>query len=162
MSNVSDLLKSIAGTTALDRGGEDTINGLFDVVVRYQHAAEDANAGDTFNKNIFRNTTGQNLRLVSAQYIPDAALTSSDSVYLTLSVLKGVAGTVTTSQASRTTQVTAGTGNWVADTPISLTLSATAANLVLADQEIVCLDKAVASTGTKLVAGCLQLVYRRV
>lgn len=162
MSNIADSQKALAGTLLNDRGGEATLNALFDVYVKYQHAAPDAAAGDTFNKNIFQNTLGVSLRLEEATYIPDAALTSSDTVYLTLTVLKGVAGTVTTAQAALDTRVTAGTGNWVADTPEALTLNATAANRVVADQEIVCVAKTIASTGTILPAGVLQLKFRRV
>lgn len=160
MSNIADTQKALAGTLANDRGGADTVNALFDVYVRYQHAAPDAAAGDTWNKNIWKNTLGVSLRLEEAIVIPDAALTAADATALTLSVLKGVAGSVTTSAAAITTNLAS--GNWVADTPRSLTLSATAANRVVADGEIVCVDKAIASTGTIHPAGCVQLKFRRV
>lgn len=164
MSNQSDALKALAGTLTNDRGGEATVQALTDVVVKYQHDAVDAAANTTFNKNIYRNTLGVDLRLVEAIYIPDAALTAADATKLTLSIKKGAAGAVTTEQATvnTATEGGGGTGDWVADTPEALTLSATAANLVLANNEIVCVDKAVTGAGTALVAGCLQLKYRRV
>lgn len=164
MSNVGDAQKALAGTLLNDRGGESTLQALFDVYVGYQHAAPDSAASDTFNKNFFKNTLGVSLRLEEAIYIPDANLTAADATKLTLSVLKGVAATVTTSAAAVNTATTGGggSGNWTADTPVSLTLSATAANRVIADGEIVCVDKAVTGAGTILPAGRLQLKLRRV
>jgi len=162
MSTNRDILRRLAGTTGLDLGGEALVNALLDKTVVWVHDAIDAAAGDTINANIWRNTTGYDLELVSAQFIPDAALTAADATKLTLSVLKGASAAVSTSAASVNTATSGsgGSGDWVADTPVTLTISSTLADRVVSDNQIVAVDKAVTSTGTKLPAGCLYLKFR--
>ena len=160
MTNIADLQNAVAGTIALDRGGEATVNQLFDIIVTLEKAAVDGAAGDATNRNAWRNLLGCTVQLMEAQYVPDAALTAHDTNYATVSVLKGASAAVTTSAAAKTTVVA--NGNWVADTPVTITLSATLANLQIADDEIVALDIAKAGTGVAVPAGVLVLRLRRV
>ena len=160
MSNASEFRSAVAGTLFNDRGGKDSFDGYFDIVVTCEKAAVDAAAGDATNRNCWRNKTGMNVRLESAEYVPDAALTAHDTNFATVSVLKGASAAVTTSAASKTTVIA--NGDWVADTPVALTLSATAANRVLAADDILCLDIAKAAAGVAVPAGVLVCKLRRV
>ena len=80
MSNVSDTLEALAGTLANDRGGLDLIKALF-----AQHLTSTTptfEADDNAQRVvIFKNTSNFNMRLLSAEWIPDAAITASDTNY---------------------------------------------------------------------------------
>jgi hypothetical protein len=90
----------------------------------------DAAANATYEWPLFSNMWSSSLVLTGAKIVPFAALTADNSHYKTVAINRRVAAGAATVMASVTTQIT-GTGDWVALTPITLTLSATAANLVI-------------------------------
>ncbi len=156
MSNHSDAQKALVGILTNDRGGEATVNDLLDVLVVCEKPAADAAAADATNRNFWRNLTAATFRVEAVQVLPDAALTANDTNNATVNLLKGASATVTTNAASK--QTTVANANWVADTPVSLTLSATAANRLIAPNEILCLD--IAKTGTGVVVPALGFIVQ--
>lgn len=160
MSNIGDVKMKLAGTLGLDDGGEATVNDLSDLVVTWQKDAADAAAGDATNTCIFRNKLSCDLRVVAAEYIPDATLTAHDTNYATLSLQVGTVGSFAAA-ASQTTKITGGSGDWAADTPEALTLSSTPANLVVDAGDILQADIAKANSGVAVPAGVLVVHLRR-
>lgn len=99
-------------------------------------------------------------RVLEAVVCPGAALTSADATANTYTLGKsdGAGGAITTIATLTTTL--AG-GSWVADTFKSMTLSATDANLLVADGQLVTLKKTHLSTGTVSPASTLSLRIRK-
>lgn len=92
-------------------------------------------------------------------YLPAAALTADDTNYATITVSKyTAAGASKTTVATVTTTITAGSGDWVAFVPEEITLSATAANLILESGAILTYEVSKAGTGVALPAGKLVVV----
>jgi hypothetical protein len=91
----------------------------------------DASAGATYEWPIFHNHWTSTLTITAVKLTPFAALTAHDTDYKTVALNRRVAAGAATVIASVTTKITGGTGNWVALTPFSLTLSSTAADLVV-------------------------------
>lgn len=91
----------------------------------------DAAAGTSYEWPIFHNHWSSSLVVTAVTVIPFAALTADDTNYKTVALNRRVAAGSATVIASVTTKITGGTGNWVALTPITLTLSSTAADLVV-------------------------------
>ncbi len=92
------------------------------VVVPVALLAVEASAA-TLSSKILARTTGA-CKVTVARILPDAALTASDTNYATITIgytddLGGAATTV----ATITTQVTGGSGNWVADQSVAMTLA---------------------------------------
>jgi hypothetical protein len=90
----------------------------------------DAAAGATYEWPIFHNHWSSSLVVTAVKLTPFAALTADNTNYKTVALNRRVAAGAATVIASRATTIT-DTGNWVALTPITLTLSATAADLVV-------------------------------
>ncbi len=99
-------------------------------------------------------------QVIEAIICPTAALTAADATANTYTLGKsdGAGGSITTI-ASVVTNVAG--GSWVADTFKAMTLSATAANLLIADGQLVTLKKTHASTGTVNPASTLSLRIRK-
>ncbi|HEY5955554.1 MAG TPA: hypothetical protein VIV60_03330 [Polyangiaceae bacterium] len=99
-------------------------------------------------------------RVIDATICPGAALTAADATANTITLAKadGAGGSATTI-ASIVTNVAG--GSWVADTFKAMTLSATDANLLVADGQLVTLKKTHASTGTVTPASTLTLRIRK-
>jgi len=113
---------------------------------------------------VFRNMTGFPLKLKEATLVSDGALTANGSNYAEITVSHGTAGDLSTAAFATTDsdEVAAdgGTGNWVADTPESLLI--TAANTTLADGEIVhVLVDSTPGTGVAVPKFLLCLGYER-
>lgn len=100
------------------------------------------------------------VQVIEAIICPTAALTAADATANTYTLGKsdGAGGSITTI-ASVVTNVAG--GSWVADTFKAMTLSATAANLLIADGQLVTLKKTHASTGTVNPASTLSLRVRK-
>jgi hypothetical protein len=102
-----------------------------------------------------------NVLVVDATICPGAALTAADATANTLTLAKadGAGGSATT-VASIVTNVAS--GNWVADTFKALTLSATAANRLVNDGQILTFKKTHAAGGTVTPASTLCIRVRKV
>ena len=99
-------------------------------------------------------------KVIDATICPGAALTAADATANTLTLAKADgAGGAATTIASIVTNLAS--GNWVADTFKAMTLSATAANLLVADGQIVTLKKTHAGAGTVTPASTLTLRIRK-
>lgn len=92
------------------------------------------------------------LTVVAASLIPHAAITANGTDYATLTLTRYTAGASATTVATRAWSAT----NSVAQTEESMTLSATAANLILAAGDTLALLKT--ATGNGLVIPALALV----
>ena len=133
MSTAKDFVNKVAGTTAID-GGESLSAGIFRrtvAVTGFPFEADD----NSQRQVLFKNTTGFNLRLVSAEYVPEAAVTADNTDYTTLDIAHQAlpAGSLASPAAFQTTEIT-GTGDWVANTPVALTLGSEA-DKILSDGE---------------------------
>lgn len=118
--------------------------------------AADAAAGTvTAEHTFFRAPAAVIIKAI--RYVPDAALTASDTLFATLTVAqRNAAGTsVNASFGTALTKVTAGTGNWTAFVAVPLTLAGSA----LAAGDILTIAIAKASTGTIVPAGSLEIDY---
>jgi hypothetical protein len=99
-------------------------------------------------------------RVLEAVICPGAALTAADATANTLTLAKADgAGGAATTVASIVTNLAS--GNWVADTFKAMTLSATAANVLVADGQLVTLKKTHAGAGTVTPASTLSLRIRK-
>jgi hypothetical protein len=112
----------------------------------------DAAASTLTNRSFHRNPTAQKFKLRSVFFVPDAALTASDTVFATLTLSVGTAGAL---RSAATVVTNVASGSWVEDVPKALVLSATAANTVMNAGDILNLDIAKASTGTVVPQGAL-------
>ncbi len=73
--------------------------------------------------------TDTDVKYDAVYFTPHAALTANDTDYATLSLVYDAGPGTDVVVATRTTQITGGSGDWVADTPVALTI--TAANAVV-------------------------------
>lgn len=99
-------------------------------------------------------------KVIEAIVCPGAALTAADATANTYTLAKadGAGGGATT---IATLVTTLAGGSWVADVFKSMTLSATAANVLVADGQLVTLKKTHLSTGTVSPASMLSLRVRK-
>lgn len=91
---------------------------------------EDAALDADYEWPLFHNPWSGTLTITKVTIVPLGALTADDTDFRTVAINRRVAAGDAVVVASATTETT-GTGDWVALTPIELTLSATAADLVL-------------------------------
>jgi hypothetical protein len=130
MGDLSDVKMKLAGTVALDEGGEATINGLTDIVFTYVKSTADSMATDaTAAVLAFVNPFDFALKVVSAKLVSAAALTAHDTNNAVISFRTDDGADSTPAIAVSWTTSTTGTGNWVADIPESGTVTAANANL---------------------------------
>jgi hypothetical protein len=125
----------------------------------------DGAAGTTTSETVVgyvRKAPGGNAtpaKVLRVYYLPAASLTAHDTNYATITVSKyTAAGGSKTTVASATTAITGGTGNWTAFVPMEITLSATAANLILESGAILTYEVAKAASGVAIPAGKLVVV----
>lgn len=98
-------------------------------------------------------------KVLRVYYLPGGALTAHDTDYATITVSKyTAAGGSKTTVATITTAITGGSGDWVAFVPEEITLSATAANLILESGAILTYEVSKAGSGVALPAGKLVVV----
>lgn len=163
MTAVKDIVDRAAGTMGAPHSdGEAAVHALYDVQVQRELAAVSADASS--ETIVFRNLTGYALKLKSASLVSDGTLTAHASNYAEITVSHGTAGDLSTAAfASTDSDVAAaagGTGNWVADTPEDLLL--TAANATLAAGELVhVLVDSTPGTGVAVPKFLLCLKYER-
>lgn len=160
MTDVADVMNALAGTFANDRGGIDLIKALLSEHITSPTPTFEAD-DNAQRVVIFKNTTNYNLRLLSAEWIPDAAITASDTNYTIIHLYftdTPASGTDKTAVTAQTT-VTAGTGNITAETPEVLTVTSTEADRVLEPGEYIVWhnDGATGGTGLDLPIGRLIL-----
>lgn len=118
----------------------------------------DAAAGTDYVYGSFK--APYRFKVLSATICPGAALTAADATANTLTLAKADgAGGAATTIASIVTNLAS--GNWVADTFKEMTLSATAANVLVADGQIVTLKKTHAGAGTVTPASTLSIRIRK-
>lgn len=109
------------------------------------------NAASTGNLPVWR--APHNCQIVSAVLVPAAAITANGSAYSTYTLTRHAAGASATTVATRAWD----TGDSAAVTPESMTLSGTAANLLLDADQTLSIVKTVTSTGL-LIPACLVVV----
>lgn len=96
-------------------------------------------------------------RILGAYVMPQGSLTSNDSNYATIKVVKGDgAGGAETIMASVATTATGGSGTWAAGVPEVLSVSATPANTRIARGEV--LGFSIAKTGSGVVVPICSIV----
>lgn len=121
-----------------------------------KEAADTAAGTLTAEHAFYRAASAMTIKAV--RYVPDAALTASDTVYATITVdRRNADGTNPVQVAQVLTKVTGGSGNWTQWVAVALTL--TGANVGLAAGQILTVSIAKASTGTIVPAGQLVIDY---
>jgi hypothetical protein len=160
MSNARDIIDSLGGTFGRDRGGDDSVIGLLKktmVVTTHAFEADD----DTQRQILFKNTTGHDLRLVAAEITLEATATEHADNFSVATVYHTdtpVSGTDKDPAVYSTDSDEDGT--LTANTPGVMNLSATQADLVLADGEYaVLLYVGTAGDGVDLATGTIMLDY---
>lgn len=96
------------------------------------------------------------LQIVSVKFVPSAAVTASGTNFSTYTLTNKVAGAGSTAVASRAWSAT----DSVASTPESLTLSGTAANLLVNADESLEVVKTIGGTGLVIPDGLLVINYK--
>lgn len=96
------------------------------------------------------------VQLISVKFVPSAAVTADPTNNSVYTLTNKVAGAGSTSMATRTWAAT----NSVASTPESLTLSATAANLLANAGDNIEIVKTHGGTGLVIPDGLLVITYR--
>lgn len=161
MASIRSFISRFAGTAALpeEAAAPGCANDLFKRVVMVTGFAFEAD-DNTQRQVLFKNACGYDLRLVSAEFVPEAAVTAHDTNYSTVELAHQAnpAGTLADPAAAMQTTVTAGTGDWVANTPEALTIDADEAVLAAGEYAVVELD-GTAGTGVDLPIGTWVLVY---
>jgi hypothetical protein len=124
----------------------------------YQTTIETIAAGTADELPFFLNRFRQSIKVVGISFVTTNAITGDDTNNMTLQIRnKGTAGTGTTAVTDVRTYNVAG-GNVAAMDEEALTLSTTAANLIVASNEVLALNKAVNGSGIAL-QGVLILEY---
>lgn len=117
---------------------------------------EEVALGTSEDQAIWKNSLGVNVRITKATFVPDAAHTGADTNHMTLGIvnkeLLGVGTVVVAPQKLYASGV-----DLVAYKPEDLPLSATAADLVIADGEVVAFSKAEVGSGLASPAGTVEL-----
>lgn len=99
------------------------------------------------------------VKVVGARWVPGAAMTANDTNYVTLTLFnRGLLGVATTSIAARPWTVAG--GNSVAALAETLTLSATEANLLAVEGDVITAQWTHTGTGLAIPAGLVELLYR--
>ena len=161
MTTAKDYVNRLGGTAAIDDGGVTLANDLHKqvvVVTGLEFTADD----NTQRQVLWKNATAHAYRLISAEFVPEAAVTADNTNYSTVAIAHQAAPAAALGDvaASMQTSIAAGTGNWVANTPEALTLSATEADKVIAAGEYAVLElDGTEGTGVNLPVGVWVLVY---
>ena len=161
MTDAADIVNALGGTLANDRGGAPMVAALLTHLVSIHTLAFEAD-DNTNRRVIFKNTLDCDLRLVSAEYVADVAVTASDTNYTIMRVYHTdtpASGTDKVGAVAQTT-VAAGTGNITADIPVALTVASDDDALLAPGEYAVWFtDGATGGTGVDLPAGMLLLAY---
>lgn len=134
MSDASDIQMKMAGTVALDEGGESAVRELFAVPISYSHASAEAAGVNVANTRIWSNPFSFPVRINRAVYAPDGTLSADNTNYAQVALLTddGNAGTKTTSHILQTTlnTVTGASGNIATNICKNFALSNATANVI--------------------------------
>lgn len=157
---VANVAKEFQGVFANDQatGEADTQDLILDGVFNINMTL-DAAAGTDYTYGAVK--VPFNMRIIDVTVCPGSALTAADATANTYTLGKadGAGGSST---AVATLVTTLAGGSWVADTFKAFTLSATAANLLVNDGQILTLKKTHLSTGTVTPASTCTIRYRKV
>lgn len=157
---VANVSKEFQGVFANDQatGVADTQDLILDGIWNMPMTL-DAAAGTDYTYALLK--VPFNVQIIDVTICPGAALTAADATANTYTLAKADgAGGAATTVASVVTTVAG--GSWVADTFKAMTLSATAANLLVNDGQIMTLKKTHASTGTVTPASTCTVRYRKI
>lgn len=158
---VANVVKEFQGVFANDQatGLADTQDLLTDLTWEVGHEVADASAGAT--ATYWAVKCPFNVQIIDVTICPGGSLTAdnTNNAVLTLGKSDGAGGAITT-VASITTNVAS--GNWVADTYKSMTLSATFANTLVNDGQLITLKKTVGGTGVVVPISFITIRYRKV
>lgn len=113
-----------------------------------------ATAGTIDNWPIFQALYDCTITAIS--FVPSAAITADGTNYSVYTATRYTAGASGTTVATRSWAAT----NSVAETPEAMTLSATAANLVLAAADTLSIVKTVGGTGLTIPDGLIVITYK--
>lgn len=132
MSNLGDMLKSLCGTAAMQRGGLPTIRQAFDIETSVVKAAADAMATDATADTLFwSNPFDFPIWVTSGNFVTTAAgLTANNTNFANLLIKTndGVGGATATALSMSTTLTDSGT--FSTSQPKTFTLR-TAANVII-------------------------------
>lgn len=117
-------------------------------VASFQKTAVDGAANTATSLAIF--VADRPLKLLAARYIPHDVLTAHDTNYATIALKVS-----STSLASQNTKITGGSGNFVLNTPVSLTLGTT---VTMAVGDVLLFTIAKSGSGVAVPAGVIQAV----
>lgn len=112
-----------------------------------------ATAGTVDNWPVFR--AQFDIQVTAAVFVPSAAITANGTNYSDYTLTRYTAGASGTTVATRSWAAT----NSVAETPESMTLSGTAANLLLSSGDTLSVVKSVGGTGLVIPDGLLVVTY---
>jgi len=114
--------------------------------------------GSDEESTIWQNLTGKEVEITGAKWIPDSAVTGDDTDNLIIGIVnKGLLGVGTVAVTDLKTYATG--VNSVAHKSEDLTLSSTAASLLVAINEVLSFDKTETASGLALPPGLVQLTY---
>lgn len=142
--------------SALDTTDEALLKNLITRDKVECHVTDGGTAGTAQTETFaYKNTSGTNQLVTGASFCAPVAITANDTTYATITVTKrDSAGGTAAVVATRTTQITGGSGNITAFLPIALTL--TVANVVVAPNEVLTVLVSKASTGVAIAAATSQ------
>jgi hypothetical protein len=160
MSDAGDIQDRLAGTIALDEGGQDGVYKLFDFVVPYAKTAADGMASTATTDTLFwSNPFDFSVKVASATLIQTTGVTASDTNYATVQIKtdNGAGGATAVAAAISTT--TTDSGNITANIKKNLTVTAANATVVSGGN----LYFAITKTGAGVVvnAGFVHVRVRR-
>lgn len=117
-------------------------------VIGFAKTAVDGAANTATSLAIF--VADRPLKLLAARYIPHDTLTAHDTNYATIALKVS-----STSLASQTTKITGGSGNFVSNAPVNLTLGTT---VTMAVGDVLLFSIAKSGSGVAVPAGVIQAV----
>ena len=160
VSNIRQLFKGMFDSheTLAPVVTEANWDQCFKKSVSFVKPIADAAAGTTYEWPFFFNSGASTLTVTAVKIVPFAALTADNTNYKTVSLNRRLAAGSATVIASRATTIT-DTGNWVALTPITLTLSTTAADLVVAAGETLSLHLVHTASGVAVPVMSITVDY---
>lgn len=156
---VANVAKEFQGVFCNDQTDpkSDAEDALTDLIINIPMVL-DAAAGTDYTYGSFK--APYRFQVIEAIVCPGAALTAADATANTYTLAKADgAGGAATTIASVTTTLAG--GSWVADVFKTVTLSATAANVLVADGQLVTWKKTHLSTGTVTPASTLSIRIRK-
>lgn len=161
MGDVLDLYKRLKGHLANDASDQDAAvqDAFFDGTWNFFKASADAMAADASTIGALK--VPFNVQIIALDVVPNTTLTAHDTnnAVITLGKADGAGGS-STAVATLTTNTTS--GNWAADTFKAATLSATFANTLVSDGQVLTLKITKGASGVVVPISSYTIRYRRV